>query len=167
MYHQYNLSLLTLALTTWQRSSTVKWCFLPFPYPTLRKQVGLGHVLERRASLRMLTATGFSVPSHGLLLLPQARVGLPPNPTCTSGLQKPQCLSLSLAQGLRSHLSPATTRPHVYQGPIDPRLVGLHYMHQGKSSLNSRCVLAIHPQETLTIHNHVFFPCPTYSLEGG
>lgn len=90
MYHQHNLCLLTLTLTTWLRPSlpgfsTVKGCFLLFPYPTLQKEVGLRHVLEGRASLRMLAATGLSVPSHCLLLLPQARVGLPPNPTCASG----------------------------------------------------------------------------------
>lgn len=39
----------------------------------------------RNASLRMPAAIGFSVPSHCFVLLPQARVGLPPNPTCTSG----------------------------------------------------------------------------------
>lgn len=93
-YHQHNLLRLMLTLTTWLRPSlsavsTVKRCFPPlFPYPTLWKEVGVGHVLEGRASLRMPAATGScsaSVPRHCFLLPPQARVRFLPNPTSTSG----------------------------------------------------------------------------------
>lgn len=169
MYHQHNLCLLTLTLTTWLRPSlsgfsTVKWGFLLFPYPTLQKEVGLRHVLKpENASCHRVVCPQplFTPPTSG-----QSRT--PSKPHLRLWAQKPQSLAPLLAWGLSSHLGLATTRPHVYQGPIDPRLIGLHYPRQGKGSLNPRGVLAMHLQQTLTIHYHVFFfPHPTYSFEGG